>query len=432
VTRALELYRSLPRYAAARVISGRLPSLSGAAAGLAAPLRLSSRADPRLPGEGWVTVRPRLAGICGSDLATVTGKSSFYFSPLVSLPFTPGHEIVGDLDDGVRLADGSELAAGSRVVIDPVLGCAARGFSLCSACAEGRTSRCDRITLGHVSPGLQTGYCADTGGGWSRAFVAHRSQVHPVPGDLSDERAVLVEPLACAVHTARRARIGQGDRVLVIGAGSVGLFTLLALRALTPAGPVTVVAKHRRQVELARAFGATDVVTPSEALGGVRRATRALKVSPDIGPDYLLGGVDVAIDCAGNASSLGTALRATRAGGRVVVSGIPSGTPDLTPLWFRELELIGAYASGSGGLAGPGGPSGVAAVGGSSGGTAREPVREAGGSDFEAAFALARSAPLAGVVSATYPLTRYRDALEHALSAGRLGAIKVAFDLTAG
>jgi threonine dehydrogenase-like Zn-dependent dehydrogenase len=410
MTRALELYRSLPRYAATRVIAGRFPSLAAAAASSAAPLRLVDRADPRPPGEGWVTVRPRLSGICGSDLGTVTGQSSFYFTSLVSLPFTPGHEIVGDLGTGVRLADGRELAAGSRVVIDPVLACAARGFAPCAGCATGRTSRCDRVTLGHLSPGLQTGSCADTGGGWSRALVAHRSQLHPVPDELPDDRAVLVEPLACAVHTARRSRITDGERVLIIGAGAVGLLTLLALRAYTPAGHITVVAKHPRQVELARRFGASEVVAPSSALGGVRRATRAIKLTPEVGPPYLLGGVDVAVDCAGSDSSLGTALRSTRAGGRVVLSGMPSGTPDLTPLWFRELELIGAYASGheedrAGGLAGRG--------------------------DFDLAFELAASAPLDGVLSATYPLVRWREALDHALSAGRLGAVKVAFDLTA-
>lgn len=401
MSRALELYRSVPRYVAARAVSGRLPSVAAAAA---APLRLVDKPDPAPPAAHWGTVRPRLAGICGSDLATVTGRSSFYFSALVSLPFVPGHEVVGELQ-----SDLDDLPAGTRVVLDPVLTCAARGLAdPCPGCASGQTSRCDRVTVGHVSPGLQTGYCADTGGGWSRAFVAHRSQLHPVPDGLPDERAVLVEPLACAVHTALRAGVARGDRVLVVGAGAVGLFTLLALRALTPAGAVIVVAKHRRQVELARRFGATDVVGPGQALGGVRRATRAMRLDPGRGPAYLLGGVDVAIDCAGGADSLGTALRTTRAGGRVVLAGLPTAGVDLTPLWFRELELVGTYASGTGTVAGE---------------------RR---SDVARALDLAATAPLAGVVSGAYPLVRWRDALDHALGAGRLGAVKVAFDLTAG
>lgn len=417
MSRALELYRSLPRYLATRAVAGRLPALASAAASGTAPLRLVERDAPKPPGPGWVTVRPRLSGICGSDLATVTGKSSFYFSSLVSMPFVPGHEVVADLAEAVTLPDGRELAPGSRVVLDPVLSCAARGLADCPGCASGQTSRCDRVTAGHLSPGLQTGYCADTGGGWSRALVAHVSQLHPVPAGLDDERAVLIEPLACAVHTARRAAPGPDDHVLVVGAGAVGLFTLLALRAFTLAGRITVVAKHRRQVELAQAFGASEVLPPGQALGGVRRATRALRLDPELGPPYLMGGVDVAVDCAGSSGSLTTALRTTRAGGRVVLSGVPTGSPDLAPLWYRELELVGSYASAR---RGPG-----------SGGEASSPAGLDARGDFELAAELAGTAPLDGVVSARYPLARWRDALDHALSAGRLGATKVVFDVMA-
>lgn len=394
---ALELYRSVPRYVAARMVGGRLPGLL---AGPVAPLRLVTHDEPRLPGDGWTRIRPRLAGICGSDLATISGRSSFYFSPLVSLPFVPGHEVVGEVVDDVE-----GLPAGTRVVLDPVLGCAARGLDPCDSCADGRHDRCDHVTVGHVSPGLQTGYCADTGGGWSRMFVAHRSQLHPVPDDLPDERAVLVEPLACAVHAADRAEVTDTADVLVVGAGSVGLFTLLALRAFTPAGRITVVAKHRRQAELARRFGATEVVSPDEVIGAVRRATRALRLGPERGRDFLLGGVDVAIDCVGSKASLDTALRTVRSGGRVVLAGLPSEGADLTPVWFRELEVVGAYASNS------------------------RAVGDQHGSAFDAAVQLAGDGPLDDTLGATYPLPAWREAIDHALSAGSLGTVKVAFDL---
>ena len=239
---ALEVYRSLPRYVAARAVGPRLPGLL---AGPLAPLRLVHRDGPRLRGDGWVRVRPRLSGICGSDLATLSGHTSLYFTPLVSMPFVPGHEVVGETRD-----DAPGMPAGTRVVIDPILGCRARGLEPCVECAKGQHNRCDRITAGHLSPGLQTGYCADTGGGWSGELVAHVSQLHAVPDDLPDNRAVLIEPLACAVHIARRAALVDGGSALIVGAGAVGLFTALALRELTPAGHVTIVAKHRRQAEL--------------------------------------------------------------------------------------------------------------------------------------------------------------------------------------
>lgn len=392
--RAVEVYRSVPRYAAARVLSTALPRVSATPA---APLRFVRRAAPARPGARWGRVRPRLAGICGSDLSTVAGTSSLYFSPLVSMPFTPGHEVVGDLLDDV-----DDLPAGTRVVIDPLLTCVPRGLDPCAACSTGACSRCDRITVGHLSPGLQTGFCADTGGGWSEGLVAHRAQLHPVPDDLPDARAVLVEPLACAVHTASRLAPAEGASVLVVGAGAVGLFTVLALRALTGAGRITVVAKHPRQRELARRLGATDVVAPAEALNGVRRASRALRVQPEQGAPYLLGGVDAAVDAAGSKASLDTALRSVRAGGRVVLSGMPPAGVDLSPAWFRELEVVGSYATG------------------------REPD---GRSSFDHAFELAAAPLLDDVAQSGYPLERWREALDHAADAGRLGTVKVHFDL---
>lgn len=395
-TRSLELFRSVPRYLAARAVGSRAPGLL---TGPLATLRLVDRRDPEPPAEGWVRVRPRLAGICGSDLATISGRSSFYFSPLVSMPFVPGHEVVGDL-----LEDAGDLPAGTRVVLEPVIACAARGLDPCANCRAGDTGRCDRVTAGHVKPGLQIGYCEQTGGGWSRGFVAHRSQLVPVPDAMPDEVAVLLEPLSCAVHAALRARVEPNAEVLVVGAGAIGLLTLLALRELTPAGRLVVVAKHPRQRETARALGASEVVPPGEALAAVRRATRAFELRPERGAPFLLGGVDVAIDAAGSRSALDLALRSVRAGGRVVLAGIPTAGVDLTPVWFRELEVLGAYTGGT------------------------EQVDGARRRTSELAIELAGRAPLRGLVGAVYPLRSWREAIDHALGAGRLGTVKVAFD----
>ncbi|MDQ4130409.1 MAG: alcohol dehydrogenase catalytic domain-containing protein, partial [Actinomycetota bacterium] len=228
MTLCLELYRSVPRYLATRALAGRLPGL---VAGPVAPLRLVDR-EVRTPGDGaWVRVRSRLSGICGSDLNTLTGGASFYFSPLVSLPFVPGHEVVGELLDDVPFNDQRPgrpplpaLSAGQRVVLDPVLGCAVRGITPpCEMCGTGEPGLCERVTAGDVSAGLQTGYCRDTSGGWAELLIAHASQLHPVHDDLSDETAVMVEPMACALRAVRRAAVAEDDHVLVVGAGTVGL-----------------------------------------------------------------------------------------------------------------------------------------------------------------------------------------------------------------
>ncbi len=398
---ALEMYRSLPKYIAARTMGRRMP---GILTGPAAPLRLVNREQPRLPDRpGWARVAPRLSGISGSDLAAITGSASLYFTALISMPFVPGHEVVGVLRD-----DCGDLPEGTRVVLDSVLGCAARGIDLCRGCAAGQQNRCNHVTVGGLSPGLQTGFCADTGGGWGAELVAHRSQLHAVPDALTDEAAVLVEPMARALHVAHRAAVEPGDQVLVSGAGTFGLFVTLALRRLHPEGRLTVIGKHPRQRELATAFGATDTLSPDDAFRGVRRSTEALKLKPDYGRHFLLGGADVSIDAVGSPKSMDTVLRATRPGGRVVLAGLPEGNVDLAPIWYRELAVVGSYAS---------------------------PVADHDHGVFASAIALIDDHDLGRpggpvVVGARYRLHQWRQALDHAQTAGKSGTMKVAFDLT--
>ena len=381
--KALRFSRSVPRFAAARV-AGSLNPGGGARVG---PLTLVETPDPERPSPGWQPVRPRLAGICGSDLATVAGKSSRYFEPIVSFPFVPGHEVVGALGDG------------TRVVLEPVLGCAARALDPpCAACAAGDSGRCQHLTLGHLRPGLQTGYCADTGGGWGAMLVAHDSQLHPVPDSMSDEAAVMVEPTACAVHAVRRAGMEDTSDVVVLGAGTLGLCTVAAVRRLLRPGTLLATAKHPAQARLATELGADVVVAPAELRRAVRRVTRSAMVDGRVAE-----GARLVFDCVGSADSVTDALAVVRPRHRVVLAGMPGRVDvDLTPLWHREVELVGAYAYGT------------------------EPDGER---SFATAFRLVAEAGLERLVSATYPLDRYREAIDHAAHAGRRGAVKVAFDL---
>jgi threonine dehydrogenase-like Zn-dependent dehydrogenase len=378
--KALRFERKVAKFAAASV-AGRLSAGKGATVG---PLSLKDVAEPNLPADDWVRLRPLLAGICGSDLATIDGHSSRYFEPIVSFPFTPGHEVVGRLDDD------------SRSVLIPVLSCVTRGIDpVCPACAEGRTNHCGRIAFGHLEPGLQSGYCEDTGGGWSASMVAHPSQLLPVPDGLSDEAAVMVEPTACAVHAARTvAARGEHALVAVIGTGTLGLLTIAALKAEASIETLLATGKYAHQKSRAADLGADQVVAPRE----LARVIRSLTGSFVLDGGQLTGGVDLVVDCVGSEASLTQALKVVAPGGEVLVVGMPGHvTLDLTTLWHRETAVRGCY-------------------------TYTRP-------DFDQALGLVADAGLERLLSATYPLARYTEAVEHAANAGARGAVKVAFDL---
>jgi threonine dehydrogenase-like Zn-dependent dehydrogenase len=387
--KALRYERKPVRYVAAHV-AGSLSPGGGANHG---PLRLADVDPVDLPGPGWLRIRPRLAGICGSDLATIDGQSSRYFEPIVSFPFVPGHEVVADTPDD------------RRVVLEPVLGCVARGIEPpCPACARGDLGNCERLAFGHLEPGLQSGFCADTGGGWSTFMVAHESQLHAVPDDFDDDAAVIVEPTACAVHASLRAGVREGDVVVVLGAGTLGLLSVAALRAFTGAGTIVAAAKHAEQRRLAADLGADTVCEPDEMPRLVRRITGSMAYGPQ-----LTGGADGVLDCVGSDTSIQQSLAVVKPRGRVTLVGMPAVVKlNLTTLWHRETELAGAYAYGTETLAG--------------GARART---------FDLAFTLVRDAHLGRLVSAWYPLADYKAAIAHAANAGRRGAVKVVFDMRA-
>ena len=194
------------------------------------------------PGPGWHRVHTRLAGICGSDLSMIEGHASTYFDDWVSFPFVPGHEVVGELDDG------------TRVVLEPVLGHEARGFRPpFDGAAPGDGDDYAHLATGHLGAGIQTGFCCSTGGGWAPQFVAHESQLHRIGDDVPDERAVLVEPLAGGIHAALKAGAVAAEEpvVAVLGAGTMGLAAIAGLVRYVPEARVVVGARYPHQQRVA-------------------------------------------------------------------------------------------------------------------------------------------------------------------------------------
>jgi len=365
-------------------------------------------AEPALPSERWVRIRTRLGGICGSDLNVITLKASPTTSPFSSFPFVLGHENVGDVVEvgsAVR-----SVRVGERVVANPLLCCEPRGIEPpCTECVAGNHSRCAHFTDGALSPGMLIGTTRGTGGSWGEYFVAHESRLVRVPDAMSDEEAVLVEPLACSVHAVRANLPEPGSRVLVIGAGSIGLLTTAALSALAPAATVTVLPRHEFQAEHARRLGAARVVAPrGDYLVALAEAGQTRLLEPMIGrPLGTGGGFDVTFVCVGGVRAVDDALRLARPGGTVVLLGNVSTLNglDWTPVWLKELTVRGSLCYG------------VHAHGGA----AHDAFAEA------ASLIASGRAPVRSLVTATFPLAQYRRALDAALDKGAGRAVKVAF-----
>lgn len=360
---------------------------------------------PEPPGPDWVRVRVRLAGVCGSDLHLIRLRDSPVLSAFTSFPFTIGHELLGVVEDG-----GAGIPAGTRVAVDPVLSCERRGIEPpCPACARGNYSLCRRVTDGRLAPGLLIGACRDTGGSWSPYVVAHRSQLFPLPPEVDDLNGLMVEPFSCALHAVLRHPPEAGDTVLVVGAGTIGLCAVAALRALEYRCRVVVLARHGPQADLARRFGADQVVM---ARGDYRpelaRALGGRLVRPLLGPPAVLGGADLALECAGSPRALDDALRFARGGGRVVLLGLAAITRqlDLTPIWLKELRVGGSYAYGL---------------------EDRDGQRR---HTFALAIDLLRAgrADLSPLITHRFPLHRFREALATATDKRASGAIKVVLE----
>ncbi len=334
---------TIPRYLATRGL-GRIwrPAFWGPVS----PIHLAEIPDPPLPGPDWVRVRVSLGGVCGSDIHLVLLETSPTASVYASMPFVIGHENVGTV---VEAGPDSGVATGSRVVVEPLLPCATRGFAEpCAACARGDYNLCSRFAEGSLAPGLGHGACRDVGGSWGEVMLAHRSRLIPVPPQVPDEQAVLVEPLAVAVHPILRFVPEEARTVLVAGAGPIGLSAIAALRVLRPSARVLALARHPHQADLASRLGASVIAASSR--GGIYREiaslTEASLLRPLLGPPVLTGGVDVTLECVGTARSIDDALRLTRAGGAVVLVGlaaVPSGV-DWTPIWLREITVHGSFA----------------------------------------------------------------------------------------
>jgi threonine dehydrogenase-like Zn-dependent dehydrogenase len=165
---------------------------------------------------------------------------------------------------------------------------------------------------------------------------------------ISDDQASLIEPMAVGVHAVLRAVPAAGEKVLVIGAGTIGLLTLQAARALSPQAEITVLARYDHQAEAARTMGADHIVTGDNSYAALADISKARYYQAPLNRGMMLGGFDVIFDCVGSAGTVTDSLRWARARGQAVMVGT-SFAPmkvDLSPIYYQEVDLIGALTFG--------------------------------------------------------------------------------------
>jgi 2-desacetyl-2-hydroxyethyl bacteriochlorophyllide A dehydrogenase len=247
-------------------------------------------ADIPAPGPDEALVRTIVTGVCGSDLHAARGRH-----PFVPLPYRPGHEVVGVIE-----ATGSAVEAftpGQRIIVEPDLPCWA-----CKMCTSGRENLCEN---------LQFFGCGYGQGGMADYFTLAANRLHPVPDTLDDHTAALIEPLSTPVHAVRLAGDVAGRAIAVLGAGTIGLFTLAVLRA-HGAGKVVTTDPLPAKRERAAALGA-DVTIDASTPGVARQVRKALG-----------GSADIVFDCVAIQSSMDQAIAMADKGGTVVVVGVPA------------------------------------------------------------------------------------------------------------
>ena len=342
--KAVQFLVSVPRYAFGLVAGRITPS---AYVSTLSCVQYREVPEPHPIGPEWVKIRTRYGGICGSDVNVVRLHDSPALSPFAAKAFTLGHEQVGTIVETGGSSSG--FRPGQRVVADPVLPCPTRHDGKnCPHCRAGEWSRCEEFAEGNLC-GLEIGSCADTGGSWSPLYLAHAFQLFAVPDNVSDENAILVDTLCSALHPVMRSLPKDSDTVLVCGAGVIGICAVASLRALGSKARILVLARYPFQAEMARHYGATEVILArgQDHYERVAELTGARLYRPALGKRVMVGGADVVYECVGTDESVDDALRFTRGGGRLALVGLVGRTRnvDWTMAWFKELTIQGNLAS---------------------------------------------------------------------------------------
>jgi len=273
--------------------------------------------DPAV-GDDDVLIRVKACGICGSDVHGFTGKTGRRIPPLIM-----GHEAAGIIEGLGRNVSGFEK--GDRVCFDSTVYC-----NKCEACLSGRFNRCDkRQVLGVSVPAFKRN------GAFAEYVAVPSWIVSKIPDELSFVHAALLEPASIGTHAANRAPISNKDTVVVIGAGTIGLFILQAAR-LRGAAKVIAVDINEFRLDLAKKLGADKLINPLKS-----------NLSEAVLQETGGKGANVTLEAVGYAKTFADAVSITRMGGHVVAVGNleKKAEFDLQQLIAKEHTFTGSYAS---------------------------------------------------------------------------------------
>jgi L-iditol 2-dehydrogenase len=273
--------------------------------------------DP-VPAPDEALLRIRACGICGSDVHGWDGSSGRRHPPLIM-----GHEAAGEI---VALgANARRFRVGDRVTFDSTVYCGA-----CAFCRRGEINLCEHRRVVGVAPPEYKQH-----GAFAELLALPERILHPLPAELTDERAAMVEPVAIALHAVARAPVGPTDTAVVIGTGTIGLLVVQALR-VAGVGRIVAVDLDPAKLALAREFGAQVGLRPGQ--DDVAAELAALTDGR---------GADLSFEVVGHGRTLDLALSVLRRGGTAVLVGnLQSQVPfPLQAVVTREISVRGSCGS---------------------------------------------------------------------------------------
>ncbi|TVY11398.1 zinc-dependent alcohol dehydrogenase [Paenibacillus cremeus] len=263
------------------------------------PKQIELKAMAALPAlmDDEVKIQLIYGGICGSDLSVFLGKLSH-----AAYPLRPGHELLGRI---IEAGKNVPYETGTRVIIQPNSYC-----GKCRSCMDGKTNICpEKKSMG-----------VTVNGGFSEQFVISSKYVMPVPDDLPDKKAILVEPFAVIVHAFKKVHIAKGTTVAVIGSGNEGMLAVALANYL--GADVTAIDINPIKLELIKSFGGIRAIHPNELNGET---------------------FDIVIEAAGAQSAFETGLQLVAPGGQMVLIGLtPEATIPVVRVVRSEITIHGS------------------------------------------------------------------------------------------